>query len=85
MVTPDDPSIGVRKAPDLPSVVLPLQRGNVKFLSFGHVNPKALAGAVFLFFCLSLSLFTLLSSLPCRVGKLLQFSEVQLRPVSSPN
>jgi hypothetical protein len=46
MVTPDDPSIGVRKAPDLPSVVLPLQRGNVKFLSFGHVNPKALAGAV---------------------------------------
>jgi hypothetical protein len=49
MVTPDDPSVGVRKAPDLPSIVLPLQRGNVKFLSFGHVNPKALAGAVCLF------------------------------------
>lgn len=46
MVTPDDPTIGVRKAPHLPSVVLPLQRGNVKFLSFGHVNPKALDGAV---------------------------------------
>lgn len=46
MVAPDDPSIGVQKAPNLPSVVLPLQRGNVKFLSFGHVNPKALDGAV---------------------------------------
>jgi hypothetical protein len=55
MVTPDDPSAGVRKAPGLQSIVLPLQRGNVKFLSFGHVNPKALAGAVcplHLFICL---------------------------------
>lgn len=49
MVTPDDPSIGVRKVPDLPSTVYPLQRGNVKFLSFGHVNPKAVVGAVISF------------------------------------
>ena len=49
MVTADDPSIGVRKVPDLPAIY-PLQRGNVKFLSFGHVNPKAVIGAVSCFF-----------------------------------
>jgi len=41
MVTPSDPTQPVRRSQNNPDHVLPLDRGNVRFLSFGHVNPKA--------------------------------------------
>jgi hypothetical protein len=47
MISPDD-SI-VRRSKTNPSFVMPLSYRNLKFLSFGHVNPKAgVAGAVLL-------------------------------------
>lgn len=47
MVSPDNGDTGVYRAGPESAQCLPLKRGNVSFLSFGHVNPRAgVPGAV---------------------------------------
>jgi hypothetical protein len=50
MVSPENGDTGVYRAGPESSQCLPLKRGNVSFLSFGHVNPSAgVPGAVRVF------------------------------------
>ena len=81
LLTPDHLPIEVRKDPNDPTAVLPLEAtvksstdgkskgGVIKFLSFGHVNPKAgVPGAV----SLTILIYTCIFSRPTfalRVGK----------------